>query len=93
MDGNRTIKSGDSDDFINSYNQVNLQPNITIPSTSNKIITKPAGRPIGSFNAWLVEESPSVCRIRQASGSPPMKKVPPRVLEALPSYSVDVSPS
>ncbi|XP_063992745.1 osmotic avoidance abnormal protein 3-like isoform X2 [Diachasmimorpha longicaudata] len=81
----RLSKSGGSDDSTNSYlqlNALNLQTTAPRVDTPGKVPAHIAGgRPIGSFNAWLVQDTAP----RSILSSSQSKKVPPRILEALPS--------
>ncbi|XP_015118817.1 osmotic avoidance abnormal protein 3 isoform X2 [Diachasma alloeum] len=81
----RLSKSGGSDDSTNSYlqlNALNLQTSAPTVETPGKVPAHLAGgRPIGSFNAWLVQDTAP----RSMLSSSHSKKIPPRILEALPS--------
>ncbi|CAD6213925.1 GSCOCG00012821001-RA-CDS [Cotesia congregata] len=93
----RISKSGGSDDSASGYlqlNALNLQGSApSISEVPGKIPIQPIAiktvRPVGAFNAWLVQDNPG-----KSPGTPPAltslkKHPPPRILEALPSYPLD----
>ncbi|XP_044594577.1 osmotic avoidance abnormal protein 3-like isoform X2 [Cotesia glomerata] len=93
----RISKSGGSDDSASGYlqlNALNLQGSApSISEVPGKIPIQPIAiktvRPVGAFNAWLVQDNPD-----KSPGTPPAltslkKHPPPRILEALPSYPLD----
>ncbi|KAG8035349.1 hypothetical protein G9C98_006795 [Cotesia typhae] len=88
---------GGSDDSVSGYlqlNALNLQGSApSISEIPGKIPIQPIAiktvRPVGAFNAWLVQDNPG-----KSPGTPPpltslKKHPPPRILEALPSYPLD----
>uniref|UniRef100_A0A0C9RJ43 Kif17 protein n=1 Tax=Fopius arisanus TaxID=64838 RepID=A0A0C9RJ43_9HYME len=78
----RLSKSGGSDDSNNylQLNALNLQSSAPAVEAPGKIPSHVMGRPIGSFNSWLVQDTAS-----RSITSSQSKKIPPRILEALPS--------
>ncbi|XP_057340953.1 osmotic avoidance abnormal protein 3-like [Microplitis mediator] len=91
----RLSKSGGSDDSGSGYlqlNALNLQGSAPIISDiPGKIPIQPIAiktvRPVGAFNAWLVQDNPG--KSPPAGLTSLRKNPPPRILEALPSYPLD----